>query len=182
MARLISQVNKTTLRFRKTAIANMKPISTNQLTPLHSNYQELGGFSAMFKEEILSMATKRVLIIDDETDVRAVVQGCLEDVAGWNVVTAESGAEGLAKVKVDRPDAIVLDVMMPGMDGFAFLRELRTRPEGRSIPVILLSAKVNPTDRQVLLELSIKGIISKPFDPFELTEQIADFLGWKMEE
>lgn len=136
----------------------------------------------MFKEEILCMGTKRVLIIDDEPDVQAVVQGCLEDVAGWDVVTAGSGHEGLAKVKVDRPDAIVLDVMMPGMDGFAFLRELRKRPEGRSIPVVLLTAKINPTDPQVLFELSIKGIIAKPFDPFMLTEQIADFLGWEMEE
>lgn len=160
----------------------MKASSTIEITPLQSNYPEIGGVASMFNEEILSMATKRVLIIDDEPDVRAVVQGCLEDIVRWNVLTSESGREGLAKVMVDRPDAIVLDVMMPGMDGFAFLRELRTRPEGRSIPVVLLTAKVNPTNPQVLLELSIKGIISKPFDPFELTEQIAYFLGWKMEE
>ncbi|XWK91288.1 MAG: response regulator [Phormidium sp.] len=160
----------------------MKASSTIEITPLKTNSLEIGGVSAMFKEEILCMATKRVLIIDDEPDVREVVQGCLEDVAGWDVVPAASGAEGLAKVRVDRPDAIVLDVMMPGMDGFSFLRELRTRPEGRSIPVILLTAKVNPTDPQVLFELSIKGIIAKPFDPFMLTEQIADFLGWEMEE
>ncbi|MFB2898526.1 response regulator [Aerosakkonemataceae cyanobacterium BLCC-F50] len=136
----------------------------------------------MFKEAILAMATKRVLIVDDEPDVRAVVQGCLEDIAGWDVVTAASGQEGLAKVMVDRPNAIVLDVMMPGMDGLTFLRELRTRPEGRSIPVVLLTAKINPADPKMLSELSINGIISKPFDPFKLTEQIADFLGWEMEQ
>lgn len=170
------------LRFRETTIANMEASSTTEITALHSNSQKIGEISPMFKGDILDMSTKQVLIIDDEPDVRAVVQGCLEDIAGWDVVTAASGQEGLAKVRVDRPDAIVLDVMMPGMDGFSFLRELRTRPEGRSIPVILLTAKVNPTDPQVLFELSIKGIISKPFDPFKLTEEIADFLGWKMEE
>ncbi|MGA9381326.1 MAG: response regulator [Phormidium sp.] len=128
------------------------------------------------------MVTKRVLIIDDEPDVRAVVEGCLEDIAGWDVVTAASGQEGLVKVESDQPNAIVLDIMMPGMDGFAFLRELRTRPEGRSIPVVLLTAKVNPTDPQVLSELSINGIISKPFDPFMISQQVADFLGWEMED
>jgi CheY-like chemotaxis protein len=154
-----------TLIFGETAIGNMRLSSTNEITP-------------MFKDKPLSMVRKRVLIIDDEPDVRAVVQGCLEDVAGWDVVPAASGQEGLVKVVTDQPDAIVLDVMMPGMDGFAFLRELRSRPEGRSLPVILLTAKVNPTDPQVLTELSIIGIISKPFDPFMLTEQVADFLGW----
>ena len=160
----------------------MKQSSTIEITSLYGHSQKIGEFSPMFNENILCMSTKRVLIIDDEPDVRAVVQGCLEDVAGWEVVTAASGYEGLTKVMVDQPDAIVLDIMMPGMDGFAFLRELRSRPEGRSIPVVLLTAKVNLTDPQVLFELSIKGIIAKPFDPFMLTEQIADFLGWKMEQ
>lgn len=159
----------TTLMFRETTIADMRASLTNDMTP-------------MFKDQPLSMATKRVLVIDDEADVRAVVQGCLEDVAGWDVVTAGSGQEGLVKAVTEQPDGIVLDVMMPGMDGFAFLRELRSRPEGRSIPVVLLTAKINPTNPQVLFELSIKGIICKPFDPFMLTEQIADFLGWEMEQ
>jgi CheY-like chemotaxis protein len=136
----------------------------------------------MFNTSVLCMATKRVLIIDDEPDVRAVVQGCLEDVAGWDVITAASGQEGLVEAIANQPDAIILDLMMPGMDGFAFLRELRKRPEGRSLPVIILSAKVNMTDPQVLFELSVTGIISKPFDPFILIEQVASFLGWKMEE
>lgn len=158
----------TTLMFRETTKASTRAISTDEISPI-------------LHDRPLPMATKRVLIIDDEPDVRAVVQGCLEDLAGWDVVTAASGQEGLAKAIAEQPDGIVLDVMMPGMDGFAFLRELRKQPEGRSIPVVLLTAKINPTDPQVLLELSIKGIISKPFDPFTLTEQIAYYLGWEIE-
>ncbi|WP_228061803.1 response regulator [[Phormidium] sp. LEGE 05292] len=172
----------TTLRFGETTIDKTVANSTIEITPLHRNSQKIGGICPMFNKDMLCMSTKRVLIIDDEPDVRAVVQGCLEDVAGWDVVTAASGQEGLVKVIADKPDGIVLDVMMPGMDGLAFLRELRSRPEGRSIPVILLSAKVNLTDPQVIFELRIKGIISKPFDPFILTEEIAHFFGWEMEE
>ncbi|WP_330220731.1 response regulator [[Phormidium ambiguum] IAM M-71] len=158
----------TTLMCKEITKETMKASATHEISP-------------MLQDQPLPMATKRVLIIDDEPDVRAVVQGCLEELGGWNVVTAASGHEGLAKVMAEQPDGIVLDVMMPGMDGFAFLRELRKRPEGRSIPVVLLTAKINPTDPQVLLELRIKGIISKPFDPFTLSDQIAYCLGWEIE-
>lgn len=124
------------------------------------------------------MPTRRVLVIDDEADVRAVVQGCLEEIAGWNVTTAVSGQEGLIKVAADPPDAILLDVMMPGMDGFAFLKALRTQPEGVLIPVVLLTAKTNLTQASQSVDLDVKGIIPKPFDPFLLSEQCASFLGW----
>ncbi|MBD1909348.1 MULTISPECIES: response regulator [unclassified Leptolyngbya] len=127
------------------------------------------------------MATKRVLVIDDEADVRAVVQGCLEDIAGWNVVTAASGFEGLQRVLIEQPDAIVLDVMMPGMDGFAFLQALHSQAQDRCIPVILLTAKINLDYTPTPSVLSIKGIISKPFDPFILAEQVASILNWQME-
>lgn len=160
----------------------MEASSTIEITPIHSNCYKTGQLSPMFKEGILSMATKRVLIIDDEPDVRAVVQACLEDIAGWDVVTAASGQEGLVKVMAEQPDGIVLDIMMPEMDGFTFLRQLRNRPEGRLIPVVLLTAKVNLSEPQVLFELGIKGIICKPFDPFMLAEQVAEFLGWEQQE
>jgi CheY-like chemotaxis protein len=138
-------------------------------------------YSSSSLQDLTRMATKRVLIIDDEADVRAVVQGCLEDIAGWDVITAASGSEGLQQLLSKQPDAIVLDVMMPGMDGFAFLQALRTRHEGQLIPVILLTAKVNLDHTQTLAELAVKGIISKPFDPFTLAEQVADALDWQLE-
>jgi CheY-like chemotaxis protein len=132
-------------------------------------------------ETVLAMATKRVLIIDDEADVRAIVRGCLEDIAGWEVITAESGKEGLVKVITDIPDAIILDVMMPGMDGLAFLSILRNYAEETTLPVVLLTAKINMAELNELSDLNIKGVIAKPFDPFFLVEQCANLLGWTVE-
>lgn len=132
-------------------------------------------------EAVLAMATKRVLIIDDEADVRAVIRGCLEDIAGWEVVTAESGKEGLVKVISNSPDAVLLDVMMPGMDGLAFLSALRNYTKEASLPVVLLTAKISVTESDELTELNVKGVIAKPFDPFLLVEQFADLLGWPVE-
>ncbi len=127
------------------------------------------------------MSTKRVLIIDDEADVRTVVRGCLEDIAGWEVVTANSGKDGLSKVISESPDAILLDVMMPEMDGLAFLSALRNYVKEASLPVVLLTAKINVTESAQLPGLNIKGVIAKPFDPFQLVEQLADLLGWQVE-
>ncbi len=124
------------------------------------------------------MTTKRVLVIDDEPDVRAVVSACFEDIAGWHVTTADSGHAGLEKVNANPPDAIVVDMMMPGMDGLAFLRALRAQPKGAAIPVVLLTAKVNLNQATIEQELDVKGIISKPFDALLLSEQVATFLGW----
>lgn len=124
---------------------------------------------------------KRVLIIDDEADVRSVVRGCLEDIAGWEVVTAESGKEGLVKVITDEPDAIMLDVMMPGMDGLEFLSALRNYTKEATLPVVLLTAKINVAESNDLSGLNIKGVIEKPFDPFLLVEQFANLLNWKVE-
>lgn len=155
--------------------------STDEIKTKNNNGCEIFQIMSMFQDGIVSMSTKRVLVIDDEPDVRAIVQGCLEDIAGWDVVTAGSGQEGLVKVVTDKPDAIVLDVMMPGMDGITFLKELRTQPEGQSIPTVLLTAKVGLSEPEILSKLNIEGVVSKPFDPFMLTEQIADLLGWEIE-
>lgn len=127
------------------------------------------------------MATKRVLIIDDEADVRAVVRGCLEDIAGWEVVTAGSGQEGLVKVISESPDAILLDVMMPGMDGLAFLAVLQNCVQETSPPVVLLTAKISIPESDQFLGFNVKGVIAKPFDPFLLVKQFANFLDWEVE-
>lgn len=132
-------------------------------------------------QNFLTMSTKRVLVIDDEVDVRTVVQRCLEDLAGWEVMTAASGQEGLVQVVADPPDAILLDIMMPEMNGIDFLQALRTQPEGLSVPVVLLTAKVSLTQDSTFPPLDVEGIIHKPFDPFRLVEQISNFLGWTME-
>jgi CheY-like chemotaxis protein len=119
-----------------------------------------------------------VLLIDDEDDIREVAQLCLEIVAKWEVVTASSGAEGLVRAVVDQPDAILLDVMMPNMDGCRTFRELQANPYTQHIPVILLTAKVHPRDQ---VAQNVAAIISKPFDPMRLPGQIAKVLGWSTE-
>ncbi|MGD0901727.1 MAG: response regulator [Terracidiphilus sp.] len=120
----------------------------------------------------------RILIIDDEEDIREVAGLSLETVAGWEVVLASSGAQGIACAIEHQPDAILLDVMMPVMDGPATFRELRKNPSTAHIPVMLLTAKVQSTDQRRFADLGVEAILFKPFDPLTLSTQIADVLGW----
>jgi CheY-like chemotaxis protein len=122
------------------------------------------------------MTQRRVLLIDDEDDIREVAQLSLEIVAHWEVTTASSGAEGVLRAEEDQPDAIILDVMMPDMDGHATFRVLQANPNTRHIPVILLTAKAPAaTDRLVR---DVVTVIAKPFDPLRLAGQISNALGW----
>jgi CheY-like chemotaxis protein len=121
----------------------------------------------------------KILIIDDEEDIREVAALSLETVAGWNVVTANSGAQGLARAIEHQPDAILLDVMMPGMDGPTTFRELRKNPATASIPVLLLTAKVQASDQRRFADLGVQAILFKPFDPLTLAQQISNVLGWR---
>ncbi|MGD0734722.1 MAG: response regulator [Terracidiphilus sp.] len=121
----------------------------------------------------------RILIIDDEDDIRAVAALSLETVAGWEVETANSGALGLARAIEYQPDAVLLDVMMPGMDGPTTFRELRKNPATSHIPVLLLTAKVQSSDQRRFADLGVEAILFKPFDPLTLATQIADVLGWE---
>jgi CheY-like chemotaxis protein len=121
----------------------------------------------------------KVLIIDDEDDIREVAALSLESVAGWDVVMASSGAQGLARAIEHQPDAILLDVMMPGMDGPSTFRELRANPSTAKIPVLLLTAKVQSSDQRRFADLGVEAVLFKPFDPLTLSNQIADVLGWK---
>jgi CheY-like chemotaxis protein len=121
----------------------------------------------------------RILIIDDEDDIREVAAMSLETVAGWEVMVANSGAQGLTRAAAYKPDAILLDVMMPGMDGPTTFRELRKNPVTAKIPVLFLTAKVQATDRRRFADLGIHAVLVKPFDPLTLSSQIANALGWK---
>ena len=120
----------------------------------------------------------RILIIDDEDDIREVAALSLETVAGWEVMVANSGAQGLVRAAQYLPDAILLDVMMPGMDGPNTFRELRKNPVTARIPVVLLTAKVQSSDQRRFADLGVEAILFKPFDPMTLATQIASALGW----
>jgi CheY-like chemotaxis protein len=120
----------------------------------------------------------RILIIDDEEDIRDVAALSLETVAGWDVVVASSGAQGIARAIEHLPEAILLDVMMPGMDGPTTLRELRKNPVTAKIPVLLLTAKVQASDQRRFADLGVEAVLFKPFDPMTLSTQISAVLGW----
>ena len=124
------------------------------------------------------MAERKVLIVDDEADIREVAAMSLETVCGWNVVQARSGPEGIRIAQADHPDVILLDVMMPDMDGPMTLQALRADAAIASIPVIFLTAKVQSSDRKRFADMGVSAVLSKPFDPLLLGDQIAEALNW----
>ena len=124
------------------------------------------------------MQPKHLLIIDDEDHIREVACLSLEMTQGWRVSTANCGTMGVELAKREKPDAILLDVMMPDKDGSSTLRELQLGEETRQIPVIFLTAKVQRPDRRKFIELGVQGIIAKPFDPLTLGQQIREALAW----
>jgi CheY-like chemotaxis protein len=122
---------------------------------------------------------RHILIIDDEEDIRQVAALSLEMVAGWDVTMANSGANGIQTAAKEKPDAILLDVMMPGMDGPTTFLELQKSPETAGIPVLLLTAKVQGADQRRFAGLGVAAILFKPFDPLTLADQISQVLGWQ---
>jgi CheY-like chemotaxis protein len=126
------------------------------------------------------MSAKRILIIDNESYIQEVAQISLETVAGWEVITASSGREGLVKAEAEQPDAILLDVMMPEMDGLTTFQELQANPATQHLPVILLTAMVQSGERSRYTQLGLKATITKPFDPLSLAQEMAQALGWDL--
>lgn len=127
---------------------------------------------------MITVTIKQILVIDDEDDIRKLTQTCLEIMGGWQVLTASSGSEGLAKAQTEQPDVILLDVMMPDMDGQTTFQQLQANPATRNIPVILLTARGRSTSETLFAELGVKGVINKPFNPLKLADQVAAALGW----
>ncbi len=123
---------------------------------------------------------KRVLIIDNEPHIREVTKICLETIANWDVITASSGREGIAKAQTEQPDAILLDVMMPEMDGLTTFATLQADAATQLIPVILLTAKMQTGDQRRYRQLGIRATIAKPFEPLNLAQQIAAALNWNL--
>jgi CheY-like chemotaxis protein len=121
---------------------------------------------------------KQILIIDDEDDIREVATLALEIGGDFEVAAADGGRAGIKAAHERRPDLILLDVMMPELDGPSTFRELQQSDATRSIPVIFLTAKVQSADRRRLSDLGALGILAKPFDPMRLAADIAAIAGW----
>ncbi|WP_199249903.1 response regulator [[Phormidium] sp. ETS-05] len=122
--------------------------------------------------------TKRILIIDDDDYIRELTQISLEIGAGWEVVGAGSGKEGIAKAEAEQPDAILLDVMMPNMDGMDTLQALRCDAKMQHIPVIFFTAIDSDRRDKLAQTLGVAAVFDKPFDPITLASKVAEVLGW----
>lgn len=114
----------------------------------------------------------KVLLVDDEEDIRKIGRLSLEAVGRFQVLVASSAREGIELAAAEIPDLILMDMMMPNMDGLAALAELRRRPEMCHIPVVFMTAKVQPFEVAHYLEMGASGVIQKPFDPMTLPDEL----------
>lgn len=119
----------------------------------------------------------RILIVDDEDDIRRIAKLALGRVGAMDVVEAASGRDAVRRAEQDAPDAILLDVMMPGLDGPSTLAALRSNPKTAGIPVVFLTAKAMPAEIERLRGLGARGVLLKPFDPMTLAGQVRAALG-----
>ena len=120
----------------------------------------------------MSKQLERILYVEDEPDIQAVARIALESVGGFVVEICSSGNEALKKVDGFNPDLLLLDVMMPDMDGVSTLREIRKLPNYTRTPAMFMTAKVQPQEVEQLLKQGAIDVIPKPFDPMTLAENI----------
>jgi len=122
--------------------------------------------------------TRRILVVDDDEDVRRLAVMSLARVGGHEVLSVGSGAECLEALRIERPDAVVLDVMMPVMDGPATLAAIRDSGTTHDVPVVFLTAGIVAADMDRLRSLPVSGVLHKPFDPLTLPSELAELLHW----
>lgn len=115
---------------------------------------------------------QRILYVDDEADILAIVEFALQDVSHFEVQLCQSGKQALEQAATFRPDLILLDVMMPDMDGPATLRALKQDPGLQDIPVIFMTAKVQTDEVEQYQQLGVIGVVTKPFDPMTLADDV----------
>ena len=120
----------------------------------------------------MSNSLNSILMVEDEPDIQTVAKLALEAVGGFNVEICSSGLEALEKAPAFNPDLILMDVMMPGMDGPTTFQELQKITELSSTPVIFMTAKVQPQEVQQYKDLGALDVIAKPFDPMTLAENV----------
>lgn len=116
----------------------------------------------------------KILYVEDEPDIQTIARIALEDVGGFELRVCDSGAEALEVVDEYRPDLLILDVMMPGMDGPTTLVELRKQPALADTPALFMTAKVQPQELEQLRAQGALEVITKPFDPMTLAETIRE--------
>ncbi len=120
---------------------------------------------------------QRILYVEDDPDIQAVAKIALEMVGGFTLRICSSGQEALDSVIAFDPDLILLDVMMPGMDGPTTMHRLRELPTLRTIPMVFMTAKVRPKEIEEYLAMGAHGVIAKPFDPMKLADEVRKIWG-----
>ena len=125
------------------------------------------------------MATKQLLLIDDHKDTQTLIKFVLQTNTDWKIIVASDGVEGITKAELERPDVILLDFMMPDLDGLAVYEILKSNLFTGSIPIIFTTAMVHPKAIARLENTQAKGIITKPFDFLNLHLQIAKICQWE---
>ena len=126
------------------------------------------------------MVGRTVLVVDDDDEVREITKMALEIMGGWDVIQTDRGAKALTLAAQHLPDVILLDVMMPEMDGITVFGHLQDDIVTCDIPVVLLTAKVRVGHHQLWDDLPVAGVVSKPFNPTTLTQQIDDLVAeWR---
>ncbi len=116
----------------------------------------------------------RILYVEDDPDIQAIAIMVLETINGFTLKSCSCGSEALEKAVQFKPDLVLLDVMMPGMDGPETLKGLRAFPELAATPVVFMTAKVQPQEVEGYLKLGAIGVIAKPFDPMTLAQELRD--------
>lgn len=122
--------------------------------------------------------TRLALVVDDEPDIREIARLALEEVAGWRVVEVSNGEEALEVAAEEQPDVVLLDVMMPGLDGPSTARRLASDPRTRHLPIVLLTARVGSVEVAKLRSGPVAAVLAKPFDPMTLADDVSEVLGW----
>jgi two-component system, OmpR family, phosphate regulon response regulator PhoB len=149
--------------------------STSAQPQIPGAFNQLIGARSPERTDIPKMTNAHILVVDDEPDISALVAYHLAR-ESYRVRTASSGPEAIRAAELERPDLIVLDLMLPGMSGLQVLEELRRRPETQEIPVILLTARKEEQDRIAGLRLGADDYVAKPFSPQELILRVGAVL------
>ncbi len=118
----------------------------------------------------------KILIVDDDPAALLVASMALEEIGGFEVITAQSGTEAIDKAVAEQPDSVLVDIIMYDLDGREVLKELCSRDQTRNIPVIFHTAKTGRAEIEELMALGARGVISKPFDPLQLPNEVRRLL------
>jgi CheY-like chemotaxis protein len=134
--------------------------------------------AATSTETLAAPPSRKILVIDDSVLIREAAKIALGTIGGWQITTAASGEEGIERALTEHPDAILLDVVMEGIDGLAVAERLQRIPGTGSLPIVLLTAHDRLDDSERFQRLQVAGVIAKPFDISGLSREVGTLLGW----